>query len=108
MNLMYVFLMPQPAGAEPANPLMSILPMVVVIAIFWLFMIRPQQKKQKELRNFRSEIKKGDKVVTVGGIYGKVANVKEEVIVLQVDENTQLTVDKSTVLKDSTDLNQQR
>lgn len=103
MNLSYI-LMAQPQG--DANPITAFLPLVLVLVIFWFFMIRPQAKKQKELRKFRDSLQKGDKVVTTGGIYGKVVSIKDYQVVLQVDENTNLTVDKSSVLKDSTDLQQ--
>jgi preprotein translocase subunit YajC len=102
MNLSYILMAPQ----GDANPITAFLPLVLVLVIFWFFMIRPQAKKQKELRIFRDSLQKGDKVVTTGGIYGKVVAIKDFQIVLQVDENTNLTVDKSSVLKDSTDLQQ--
>ena len=102
MNLSYILMAPQ----GDANPITAFLPLVLVLVIFWFFMIRPQAKKQKELRKFRDSLQKGDKVVTTGGIYGKVVSIKDYQVVLQVDENTNLTVDKSSVLKDSTDLQQ--
>jgi preprotein translocase subunit YajC len=104
MTNLFFILMAQPQG--DANPITAFLPLVLVLVIFWFFMIRPQAKKQKELRKFRDSLQKGDKVVTTGGIYGKVVTIKDYQIVLQVDENTNLTVDKSSVLKDSTDLQQ--
>lgn len=98
--------MTQPAGGEDSNPLSMFLPLIAIMVIFWLFMIRPQAKKQKELKKFRESIQKGDKVITAGGIYGKVAGIKDNQVSLQVDENTKITVDKTSVLKDSTDLQQ--
>jgi preprotein translocase subunit YajC len=84
------------------------LPMIAILVIFWFFMIRPQAKRQKELRKFRESIQKGDKVITTGGIYGKVVSIKDNAVVMQVDENTKLTVDKNSIIKDSTDLQQQK
>lgn len=99
-------LMAQPQnGAEP-NPLMSFLPLILIIVVFYFFMIRPQMKRQKELRKFRESIQKGDSVVTTGGIYGKVADIKETTILLQVDEGVKLKVDKSAVVKDMSDVAQ--
>ena len=99
-------LMAQPQnGAEP-NPLMSFLPLILIIVVFYFFMIRPQMKRQKELRKFRDSIQKGDNVVTTGGIYGKVADIKETTILLQVDEGVKLKVDKSAVVKDMSDVAQ--
>lgn len=99
-------LMAQPQnGAEP-NPLMSFLPLILIVVVFYFFMIRPQMKRQKELRKFRESIQKGDNVVTTGGIYGKVAEIKETTILLQVDEGVKLKVDKSAVVKDMSDVAQ--
>ena len=63
-------------------------------------MIRPQNKKRKELQNMRESLKKGDSVVTIGGIHGKVVEVKETSIVLSVDSNTKIKVDKSSISMD--------
>ena len=72
--------------------------MVGLIAVFWLFLIRPQQKRQKELTTRIASLKTGDRVVTTGGIYGVVSNVKDgPTLVLKVDDNTKLTVDKSSI-----------
>ncbi|MDR1756228.1 MAG: preprotein translocase subunit YajC [Culturomica sp.] len=89
--------------AEGGNPLMSFLPLLAIIVIFWLFMIRPQMKRQKELKNFRDSLKKGDKIVTTGGIYGKVAEIQEHAIVMEVEGGVKLKIDKAAVIKDMTD-----
>ena len=64
----------------PANGIMSFLPLILIIIIFYFFMIRPQVKKQKAEAKFRSEIKKGDKVLTIGGIHAKVLEVHESTL----------------------------
>jgi preprotein translocase subunit YajC len=97
------------AAASPANPLTGMLiPMLVIIVIFYFFMIRPQVKRQKELRVFREKLAKGDKIVTTGGIYGKVVEIKETTIIMEVDNNVNLKVDKAAVIKDMSDAQQQR
>lgn len=96
--------MSQPAGGAEPNPLMSFLPLILIVVVFYFFMIRPQMKRQKEMRKFRESIQKGDSVVTTGGIYGKVAEIKETTILLQVDEGVKLKVDKSAVVKDMADV----
>lgn len=106
MNYMNYILMAQPAEGAEANPLGMFLPLIAILVIFWVFMIRPQAKRQKELRKFRESIQKGDKVITNGGIYGKVAGLKDNAVILQVDENTKLTVDKNSIIKDPSDLQQ--
>ena len=102
-NLLFVTLQ-QPA----ANPLVTFLPLVLIIVVFYFFMIRPQMKRQKELRKFHESLQKGDKVIIAGGIYGKITEVKEEYIIVEVDENTKLKVVKSTVIRDASDLQQQK
>jgi preprotein translocase subunit YajC len=78
--------------------------MGLIFVVMYFFMIRPQQKKQKELAKFRSSLAKGDKVVTVGGIYGVVAEIKEQYILVEVDSNVKLRIDKSAIVKDITDI----
>ena len=80
-----------------------LLPMVLIIVVFYFFMIRPQMKRQKELAKFRSALQKGDKVVTTGGIYGKIEEIKDNFIVLEIAPNVKVRVDKSVVLKDISD-----
>ena len=106
--MLNIILMMQPQGEEAANPLMSFLPLVLIIVVFYFFMIRPQVKRQKETRKFREALKKGDKVVTTGGIYGKIAEVKETVIILEIAKDVQIKVDKNGIIKDMSDAQQQR
>lgn len=90
---------------QPADGNWSfLLMMLLIFVVMYLFMIRPQQKKQKELAQFRNALKKGDKVVTVGGIYGVVAEVKDRYVVMEVDNNVKLRVDKSSIVNDITDV----
>jgi len=102
-NLAYLFLMGQPAGgAGQSNPLLTFLPLILVFVVFYFFMIRPQMKKQKETNNYRTSLKRGDKVVTTGGIYGKIYEVKDNFVTLDVGGDIRLKVDKSALLKDPT------
>lgn len=82
------------------NPLVSFGFMAAVFAIMYFFMIRPQQKKVKDQRLFLEEIQKGDKVVTNGGIHGKVAKVDENTLLLELDSNTKIRVEKSFISVD--------
>lgn len=75
---------------------------LLMFLIMWLFMIRPQRKQQKELEKFRSELKKGDKVITAGGIYGTIAEIEERTVLLKVDGEVKLRVDKISIVKDTT------
>lgn len=100
-----IILMMQPQGQE-SNPWMSMLPLLLIIVVFYFFMIRPQMKRQKEIRKFRESLAKGDKVVTTGGIYGKIVEVKETTIILEVAKDVNITVDKAGIIKDMSDVQQ--
>jgi preprotein translocase subunit YajC len=101
-NLSFILLMgPAPEGQ---SPLVTFLPLILVFVVFYFFMIRPQVRKQKELTNYRSSLQKGDKIITTGGIYGKISDVKENKITVDVGGGVLLSVDKSAVLKDASDL----
>lgn len=105
-NLIDIILM-APAK-EGQSPMTSLLPLLLIIVVFYLFMIRPQVRKQKELRNFREALKKGDRVITTGGIFGKINNISENIITIDAGNNVIFKVDKSAVLKDPTDLPAQK
>jgi len=106
---MNYLLMAQPAqGAEQPNPIMTFLPLILIIVVFYFFMIRPQMKKQKEVAAFRNSLQKGDKVVTTGGIYGKILELKDNYVLLQVDDNVKIRVDKSALVKDMSDVQAQK
>ena len=74
--------------------------LALVFVVMWFFMIRPQRKQQKELDNFRKSLKKGDKVVTIGGIFGTVVEIKEDSILMEVDNNVKIRVSKNALVKD--------
>lgn len=86
------------AGTD-ASPLLQFAPLVFIFVIFYFLLIRPQQKKQKELQTMIGAIKKGDKVVTAGGIIGTVAGIQSDYVVLKVgdNENTKMEVLKSAI-----------
>ena len=81
--------------------------LALIFVVMWFFMIRPQRKQQKELQNFRDALKKGDKVVTIGGIYGTITEVKEDSVLIEVDSNVKLRVSKQALVKDFTDPSRQ-
>ncbi|GIV33094.1 MAG: preprotein translocase subunit YajC [Chitinophagales bacterium] len=84
------------------SPVPTLLFMVAIFAVMYFFMIRPQAKKAKEQKKFISEIKKGDKVVTAGGIHGRVAKVNDDTFLLEVDGGTKIKVEKSVISMDFT------
>ena len=81
--------------------------MALIFVVMWFFMIRPQRKQQKELQAFRDGLKKGDKVVTIGGIYGTVCEIKDTTVLIEVDNNVKIRVSKQALVKDFTDPAQQ-
>ncbi len=83
-----------------------IIMMVAVFVVMYFLMIRPQKKRQKELQAYRNNLQKGDKVVTAGGIYGTIVEVKEAYVLLEVDTNVKIRVDKTSLVKDTSDLQQ--
>ena len=107
MNILTLILQAQ-AGQQPAGGGWSMWVMLILIfVIMWFFMIRPQRKQQKELEKFRNALKKGDKVVTIGGIYGEVAEIKDRTVIIKVDGETKLRVDKNSLVKDFSETQQQ-
>ena len=81
----------------------SLIMMALIFVVFYFFMIRPQMKKQKEIKKFRESITVGDKVITSGGIYGKVKEIKPDSFLLEIAENVRVNVDKSSVLATAAD-----
>ena len=94
------------AQAAQGGGMGMIIMMVAIFAIMYFFMIRPQRKQQKELEKFRNSLKRGDKVVTIGGIYGVVDEIKERQVIIKVDGDTKLKVDKNSLVKDFTETQQ--
>jgi preprotein translocase subunit YajC len=85
-----------------SDGMQSLLMLGLMVLIFYFFMIRPQMKKQKELKNFRENLKAGDKVVTIGGIHGKILEVSDTTVLVQA-EGTKLRFDKSAIAQSSED-----
>ena len=97
MNTLNMFLLqaaqPQGQGGGWSGLLMILL----IFVVFWLFFIRPQNKKQKEEQKFREALQKGDDIVTIGGIHGKVVEVKETTVMISIDSNVKIEIEKSAI-----------
>jgi len=104
-NLAHVVLMSAPQQGQ--SPWSSLVPLILIMVVFYFFLIRPQMKRQKELKNFRESLKKGDRIITAGGIYGKINNITDNVITIDAGNNVLLKVDKSSVLRDTSDVENQ-
>ena len=81
--------------------------MVVIVAIFYFFMIRPQQKKQKEIQKAREALKVGDQIVTAGGIYGRIREIGDVYMAIEVANGVTIRIDKSSIFASSADAKQQ-
>ena len=89
-------------GAAGGGSWSFLLMLALMFLVMWLFMIRPQRKQQKELQEMRNALKKGDKVITAGGIYGTVADIDERTVLVKVDGEVKIRVDKSSINRDMT------
>ena len=86
--------------ADASTGIMNFLPLIAIVVVMYFFMIRPQVKKQKEEAKFRSEIKKGDKVITLGGIHAKVLETNDETLIVQAEGGTsKFKINKTSIAK---------
>ena len=85
------------AGGEGGNPLMQFLPLIGIVAIFYFLILRPQNKKQKDTQKMLSALKKGDRVITIGGVHGIIQSVKDTTVIVKVDENVKLEFNRAAV-----------
>lgn len=95
-HTMFAMMPADPSGAGP-SPFSMLLPILGMLVIFYFLMIRPQQKRQKELQKMLTAIKKGDRVLTASGLYGVVAGVKDDIVVLKIAEDVKVEMLKSAV-----------
>ena len=79
------------------GPLVQLFPLVLIFGVMYFLMIRPQMNQQKELTQMQAKLKKNDEVVTVGGIYGTVVNLKDSVVTLRIDDNVRMDVDRNSI-----------
>jgi preprotein translocase subunit YajC len=94
MTLNSILLMaPQPGQ----NPIISFLPIILIVVVFYFFMIRPQMKKQKDQNKFRQELKKGDKIVTIAGIHGRLVDIQDKTFIMEIEGGVRMKIEKSAV-----------
>jgi len=91
-------------GGQGGGMSMSLLMIIAMIAIFYFFMIRPQQKRQKDIQKAREAMKVGDKVVTAGGIYGRIKEVADKSMLIEISEGVRIRVDKASVYASTDDI----
>ncbi|MBK5277325.1 MAG: preprotein translocase subunit YajC [Bacteroidia bacterium] len=90
------------AQAQGMSSLIQYLPLIGVVVVFYFFMIRPQQKKSKDQKKFTEEIKKGDYVVTIGGMHGRVSEMEGDTFILEVERGGRIKLSKSAISMEST------
>ncbi len=91
------------AGGQGQGGIMSFLPLIAIVVVFYFFMIRPQMKKAKDQKKYIESLKKGDKILTIGGIYGKIVEVKEDgSMIMEVEDGTKMKISKNAVSSDAT------
>lgn len=100
-------LIPLQAAGQTGSGWSSIIMIVLLIAIFYFMMIRPQQKKQKEIKKFREGLAKGDNVITAGGIYGKIKEISDTYIILSIADGVTIKIDKGSVFPSAADAQQE-
>jgi len=105
MNQLFVLMAPQQGSG---NNTMSLVMMGAVLVVFYLFMIRPQMKKAKDQKKYLETLKKGDKILTIGGIYGKIVEVREDAtIIMEIEDGSKMKITKNAISNDaSATLNQ--
>lgn len=98
------------APTEGGGGYSSFILLALLMVVFYFFFIRPQAKKAKDLRKYREALKKGDKVVTIGGIHGKIVEIQETTFTIEVEDGSRLRIEKSAVAGDASDqlANQQK
>jgi len=95
----FIFLQSAPPAPQ-GGFLGGLFPVVLIINVFYFFMIRPQLKKQKEENKFKSELKRGDRIVTTGGIHGKIADLRESTVIIDVEGGNRLKIERTSISKD--------
>ena len=103
MKILNVLLQAVPGGGEGAGSYSFIFMIVAMVAIFYFFMIRPQQKRQKDIQQARNAMKSGDKVVVAGGIHGRIKEIAETSMIIEISEGVRIRVDKASVFASSED-----
>lgn len=100
MNKLGILLMSSPEGTGDGGGIQTLLMFGLIFIVFYFFMIRPQVKKQKEQKKFREALSKGDRIVTIGGIHGKIVELKEDTAIIEVEGGTRIEIEKSAIAQE--------
>jgi len=100
MNLSSILL--DTAGTAPGMGYMQIIPLLLIVVVFYFFFIRPQMKRSKDQKKFRESLQKGQKVITIGGIHGRIVEIQDTTVTIEVEGQVRLRVEKSAIAIDNT------
>ena len=103
MTLINLVMLQAPMAAD--NGAMMWIMLIAMFAIMYFFMIRPQNKKQKEINNFRKQLQVNQSVITAGGIHGTIKEINDNDVILEIDRNVRIRVDKNSIFADASDAN---
>jgi len=99
-NLLTILLMAPQQGGQQSSWL-SFLPLVLIVVVFYFFFIRPQMKRSKDQKKFRESLQKGQKIITIGGIHGRIVEIQETTVTIEVENNVRFRVEKSAIAIDN-------
>ena len=101
-NLLSILLMaPQSTGGSSQSSWLSFLPLILIVVVFYLFFIRPQMKRSKDQKKFKEGLQKGQKVITIGGIHGRIVEIQETTVTIEVENSVRLRIEKTAVAMDN-------
>jgi len=86
-----------PQGQQAVNPIINLFPLILIFVIFYFLLIRPQKTKEKEHQKMISSLNKNDEIVTSSGIHGTIVNVKDKTVILRIDDNVKIEIEKNCV-----------
>ncbi len=101
MDLLTVLLMAPPQGGSQQSSWMTFIPLLLIIVVFYFFFIRPQMKRSKDQKKFRESLQKGQKVITIGGIHGRIVEIQDTTVTIEVENGVRLRVEKSAIAIDN-------
>jgi preprotein translocase subunit YajC len=101
-NLLNILLMtPQQQGGQQSS-WVTFIPLLLIVVVFYFFFIRPQMKRSKDQKKFRESLQKGQKIITIGGIHGRIVEIQDTTVTVEVENNIRLRVEKSAIAIDNT------
>jgi preprotein translocase subunit YajC len=100
-NLLTILLMAPPQGGSQQSSWMTFIPLLLIVVVFYFFFIRPQMKRSKDQKKFREALQKGQKVITIGGIHGRIVEIQETTVTIEVENSVRFRVEKSAIAIDN-------